>query len=247
MTNVEFNGFKVLKAEPSVVFEPIGEDQLGLLGLLDQKLSFLSQGVKTASAQFGSWLDEVKSLASTIMFHGGEIMSEGSEPLTLLVIANASDTAMPLWSTRTHLKMGFLDVHVKSWDGLSRNALDGSEYGAVMRSYLSSELLILGNPAFGIKQWGACRAGAMTLFEQHPLEDLSELIANDVKAKVFSDPLNFDEIQFTGRCKRSVKSIEDSEFVAIANRAMGRRRVASAIQRNVLERTKRALAPQAKV
>src|SRR5208283_595677 len=148
MTNVEFNGFRVLKAEPSEVFDPTGRDQLDLLRILDQKLTSLSEGVRLASAQFSSWLDEVKSLASIILFHGGEIMSEGAEPLTLFVIANAPDAAMPLWSTRTHLKMGFLDVHVKSWDGLCRNALEESEFGAVMRSYLSSELLILGNPAF---------------------------------------------------------------------------------------------------
>ncbi len=226
-------------SEPSDIFDSIGMNALELLTGLDDKLFSLTGGKKPAKSAFFRWLAAFRQFSSVIAFHGGEIISEGKAPLTAVAIGRDGNDILGLRMADERLKLDFIAVAVISWNDLCRSTLEGD--GALLRSYSASELLLLFNCESDIQEWEMHSAMSRLVFEEHPIEDLSWMIAQDVKFEVLKKPGDFDELDFSGRKPVQLKRVGQDDFASIAKKAMKRRRVSSDVHGPLMEGAKKLL------
>jgi hypothetical protein len=227
------------RSEPSDIFESIGLDALGLLERLDEKLFSLTGGEGRPKSEFMRWLSLMRPLSSAIAFHGGEILADSASPLGAFVVGKGGDEMFQLRFMLQNLRMDFLDVRLICWDDVCRSALEAD--GALLRSYFSSELLFMFGSKRFAEEWGAHAAMTKLVFEEHPLEDLSWMIAKDVKIGLIKDPLDFDEIDISSGKKVMKKTVPNTEFVSVAKNAMKMRRVCGEVHQPLMDQTRKRL------
>jgi hypothetical protein len=226
-------------SEPADIFDAIGLDARGLLERLDCKLSALAGGCSAESRRFRRWLSVSRNFASAIAFHGGELVSDSCEWLSAKVIAPRDENLQSLRLLNQKLGSDFLDVEILKWDDVCLSTLKGDN--SMLRSYFSSELLMMFTNERQAGQWGRHGAMAKVVFDMHPLEDLSWLIAHDVKTDLVKDPNVFDEVERVGKREIRKKSVSLSDFTRSATRAMRMRRVSGDVHKPLMEKAKARL------
>jgi hypothetical protein len=227
------------KTEPSDIFDSIGLDAIGLLGVLDSKLHAITNGEERARTDFVRWLAAFRQFSSAIAFHGGEMLSEGNGPLTAIIIGENQESLLGLRVANSAINLEFIDTCVICWDDLCRSTLQGD--GALLRSYISSELLLMFKDESCIAEWTVHGAMSKLRFEEQPLDDLSWMIANDVKMGIIKDPADFDEVDFSTGKRINLKRVAHSEFAKIAEGSMRKRRVSEDVRKPLLDRTRKRL------
>jgi hypothetical protein len=234
---------------PSGLFEQTRLDALQMLKMLDQRLHELAAPSGYSGKAFGKWLGALRSLASAIIFHAGEVVAESAAPLTTIIVTEEPGKGILIAGTQESACAGAMEVGLVSIAEFMALIRPGKG-GSALRPFLSSELLVLG-ARNDVEMMEAFFKALRETFESRFEDDLVSLVCADVKKDVFRDgpglpgpgtegPVLLEETDYTGKKPVKRRVIEEREFERIAFRAMRRRRVPAGIQGLILPRLKAA-------
>jgi len=251
MDDVTVGNWPARKLGPSGIFEPINLDTLHLAVSLDGKLEALARPTGYSAKTFQGFLSKIRSVASAVVFHGGEVISDGTDPLTAIVITEKPIQKMFADRTQESACSCVMDVGFVSTAEMFALAMLSGGHPA-LRPFLSSELLVLATQR-DAEILEALFSTLRSAFETHFLEDLSGLVCADVRKEVFRDlqasgcqkksgapQILQEETEFLGTKQVRSRVIDEREFERIAIRAMKKRRIPSGIQAFIMPQVKQA-------
>jgi len=214
---------------PASVYDETGLGLEPLLIGLDMKLQKLADvcGERNTDMRFRSWLGEMRTEIVALVFHAGEIMSEGNERMGLHVISDYSQTKSVSRSI-VAARMDILRCSVSDFMGLAHLCTEtcGSRY----RAFFSGELVIGASSQRDMQMFKMHAISAQAIFEDgNVLCDIGTMVGHDISEKIF----------YNGN-GRTVE-ISDHEFVKMAKESMKRRRVNPHMHERVLPYAKKAL------
>lgn len=237
------------KLGPSGIFDQIELDTFAMVSMLDWKMDTLAQPAGYTGAMFGKWLSAMHELALAVVFHGGEVISEGADPLTAIVVTEEPGKRRILGETQKMACSGVMNVGVVGIADVMP-LISPKEGGSRLRPFLSSELLVLGAQR-DVEMLEAFFSALRSAFESHFLDDLASLVSADVRREVFGDlelgavkkpaiPMILEEVDFTGKKPVRKRTVEELEFERAAVRSMIRRRIPTGLQGLIMPKAKLA-------
>lgn len=99
---------------PSGIFEHIGQNTMEMLSMLDDKMRQLAPLAGYSKRMFTRWLNALHQMASAVIFHGGEVVSDGMAPLTVIVVPNGTEKKALLADAHRQACSGVMDIGVVS-------------------------------------------------------------------------------------------------------------------------------------
>jgi len=250
MAEVIVGSWPAQKLGPSGIFEHIDLDTYQMVAQLDRKMDALSSPAGYSGKMFGRWLSAVHKLASAVIFHGGEVISEGVDPLTAIIVTGEPGQSKILGDTQKTAINRVMNIGVMSIVDVMP-LIQPTDGGSTLRPFLSSELLVLGAER-DVETLEAFFTALRSAFESHFLDDLASLVSADIRREIFKDlepyaakkkpdsPILMEETDFSGRKPVKRRVIEEKEFERIATKAMFRRRVPLGLQSFIMPKVKQA-------
>ncbi len=250
MDDVTVGNWPARKLGPSGIFEHIDLDTMQLVVKLDEKMHALAPSAGYSGRMFGKWLSAIRKLASAVIFHGGEVISEEAVPLNAIVVTGERGQRSMLGETQKAACAGVMNIGVVN-DAEFILLLNPKEGGSTLRPFLSSELLVLGTQR-DVEVLEAFFSALRSAFESHFIDDLTSLVSTDIRREVFSDlgpdasrkspsiQILMEEADYSGRKPVKKRVIEEREFERMAIRAMKKRRIPPGLQAFIMPKVKQA-------
>ncbi|MCI0503225.1 hypothetical protein L0Y65_00775 [Candidatus Micrarchaeota archaeon] len=249
MAGVIVGSWPAQKLGPSGIFDHIELDTFAMVSMLDWKMDALVQLAGYSGEMFGKWLSAMREVALAVVFHGGEVISEGYDPLTAIVVTEEPGKRRILGETQKEACNGVMSVGVVGIADVMP-LISHKEGGSRLRPFLSSELLVLGAQR-DVEMLEAFFSALRSAFESHFLDDLASLVSADVRREVFGDlewgsakkpgiPIIRKEEDFTGKIPVKKRTVDEREFEKLAVRSMVRRRIPAGLQGLIMPKAKLA-------
>jgi hypothetical protein len=252
MADITVGNWPAQKLGPSGIFEHINLDTFQMVARLDEKMHTLAPSAGYTGRMFGKWLSAVHKFASAVIFHGGEVISEGADPLTAIVVTGEPNLRRILDETQKTACAGVINIGVVSVVEFMP-LIAPKEGGSSLRPFLSSELLVLGAQR-DVEMLEAFFSALRSAFESHFIDDLASLVSADIKRDIFRDfepdsvrkkpdiPILLEETDFSGRKPIKRRVIDEREFGRVAIKAMFRRRIPLGLQSFIMPKVKLTVA-----
>jgi len=238
-------GWPAHRLGPSGLFEQIALETIEIIAGMDARLSELSRSSGHAGRRFRLWLKSLHEQATAVIFHGGEAVSEGSGPLTAIIVPCERECSQIIMNARLKACEGLLDAGVAGTKEMMALAI--ARKGLALRPFLSSELIVFASTGDISSLEGSFRV-LRKVFEDNALEDLAALLLMDIRKDLFPASgdgaagarIVMEETDFTGKKPVKRKVVDEADFTRLATRAMEKRRVRPELRGAVLGELKRS-------
>lgn len=229
MENVYLEDWEFIKAGPTPVFRPTSLDNVGMGFALSRKVAQLCTEYGVSQASFRAWLHRLDEKVSAIFLHGPELLSDGKDPLTALLVVDGLLNPDE-WGTG----IPFVLAGATTWNRLFSDIAQPE--ARILRSFLSSELCVMLKKEQDKSKVENSTEAANVILEKHPLDDLAHLIVFDLKQRIRSNERISDEMSADGR----LEIVRDTQFEEIAKNAMKRRRIIRKVHKPLVQKVKKA-------